>query len=80
MFGEIESWNMFSSGLVRFTHKHRIERVYLSSVAIPQVERRHEVGVVLLHTSGPLRQLGNLGMTETDQLKHPTTNINDISD
>ncbi len=71
---------MFLSWLVRFTQTPYWS-VYLSSVAIAKVERRHEVGVVLLHAGGPLRQLGNLGMMETDQLKHSPANItNDISD
>lgn len=59
---------MFQSSLMRFTHQHATESVYLSGVAVPQVERRHEVGVILLHTGGPLRQLGNLGMMGTDSV------------
>lgn len=52
--------------VMRFTHKHLIKCVYLSGVTVTQVEWRHEVGVILLHTGGPLRQLGNLEMMETD--------------
>lgn len=61
---------VFQSSFMRLTPQHPIACVYLSGVAVTQVERRHEVGVILLHAGGPLRQLGDLGMMETDSVKN----------
>lgn len=52
--------------------KHSIKCLYFSSVAVPQVQRRHEVGVIFLHTGGPFGQLGHLKNTNTSaSLKTP---------